>query len=33
LPYRPLHHRLGLLLIALWAVERLLSEGGRAANA
>jgi hypothetical protein len=33
LPYRPLHHWLGLLLVALWAVERLLSERGRAANA
>lgn len=33
LPYRSLHHWLGLLLIALWAVERLLSERGRAANA
>ena len=32
LPYRPLHHWLGLLLVALWAVERLLSERGRAAN-
>ncbi len=32
LPHRPLHTWLGLLLIALWAVERLLSERRRAAN-
>ena len=33
LPHRPWHAWLGLLLVALWAVERLLSERGRAANA
>ena len=33
LPYRSLHHWLGLLLVVLWAVERLLSERRRAADA
>jgi len=33
LPHRPWHAWLGLLLVGLWAVERLLSERGRAANA
>jgi hypothetical protein len=33
LPYRSLHQWLGFLLVALWTVERLLSERGRAANA
>jgi hypothetical protein len=32
LPNRPLHLWLGLLLVALWAVERLLSERGRTAD-
>lgn len=32
LPHRPLHAWLGFLLAALWAVERLLSERGRAVN-
>ena len=32
LPHRPLHLWLGLLLAALWGVERLLSERRRAAN-
>lgn len=32
LPHRPLHSWLGFLLVALWAVERLVSERGRAAN-
>ena len=33
LPHRSWHAWLGLLLVLLWAVERLLSERGRAANA
>ncbi len=33
LPNRPWHHWLGFLLLVLWAVERLLSERRRAANA
>ena len=33
LPYRSSHHWLGLLLVVLWAVERLLSERGRATDA
>ena len=32
LPNRPWHPGLGLLLVALWGIERLLSERGRAAN-
>lgn len=32
LPHRSWHAWLGFLLLALWAVERLLSERGRAAN-
>jgi hypothetical protein len=32
LPHRSLHLWLGLLLVALWSVERLLCERGRAAN-
>jgi len=32
LPHRPMHLWLGFLLVALWVVERLLSERGRAAN-
>ena len=32
LPHRPWHAGLAFLLILLWAVERLLSERGRAAN-
>ena len=32
LPHRPLHLWLGLLLAALWAIERLLSERRRTAN-
>lgn len=32
LPHRSWHSWLGFLLLALWAVERLLSERGRAAN-
>jgi len=32
LPHRPMHLWLGFLLVALWVVERLLSERGRTAN-
>ena len=32
LPHRPWHPGLGLLLVALWAVERLVSERRRAAD-